>query len=222
MVATTPSLRVSRCLERSCTLTRVMLYLILFDFSTVRGSRTLFIIEQCEWRRTTQSPLAIELIQATALFHKEELLSSGFEICIYIHMYTFSRNTSGFAGLHVEFPRGRNAASKQGKWSLIDNSYPPYGERLIPLCTTSARLRLRNLNLYPFLCLLFWLVNIWTVRPSRVFSYFRIICRVAVRTRQYTFPRDDDDDTDLENIHWNIHCIFAEPISTTIVSTSHT
>lgn len=141
---------------------------------------------------------------------------------IYIHMYTFSRNTSGFAGLHVEFPRGRNAASKQGKWSLIDNSYPPYGERLIPLCTTSARLRLRNLNLYPFLCLLFWLVNIWTVRPSRVFSYFRIICRVAVRTRQYTFPRDDDDDTDLENIHWNIHCIFAEPISTTIVSTSHT
>lgn len=141
---------------------------------------------------------------------------------IYIHMYTFSRNTSGFAGLHVEFPRGRNAASKQGKWSLIDNSYPPYGERLIPLCTTSARLRLRNLNLYPFLCLLFWLVNIWTVRPSRVFSYFRIICRVAVRTRQYTFPRDDDDDTDLENIHWNIHCIFAEPISTTIVSISHT
>lgn len=165
---------------------------------------------------------AVELIQATALFHKEELLSSGFEICIYIHMYTFSRNTSGFAGLHVEFPRGRNAASKQGKWSLIDNSYPPYGERLIPLCTTSARLRLRNLNLYPFLCLLFWLVNIWTVRPSRVFSYFRIICRVAVRTRQYTFPRDDDDDTDLENIHWNIHCIFAEPIFTTIVSTSHT
>lgn len=141
---------------------------------------------------------------------------------IYIHMYTFSRNTSGFAGLHVEFPRGRNAASKQGKWSLIDNSYPPYGERLIPLCTTSARLRLRNLNLYPFLCLLFWLVNIWTVRPSRVFSYFRIICRVAVRTRQYTFPRDDDDDMDLENIHWNIHCIFAEPISTTIVSISHT
>lgn len=141
---------------------------------------------------------------------------------IYIHMYTFSRNTSGFAGLHVEFPRGRNAASKQGKWSLIDNSYPPYGERLIPLCTTSARLRLRNLNLYPFLCLLFWLVNIWTVRPSRVFSYFRIICRVAVRTRQYTFPRDDDDDTDFENIHWNIHCIFAEPISTTIVSISHT
>lgn len=68
-----------------------MLYLILFDFSTVRRSRTLFIIEQCEWRRTTQSPLAIELIQATALFHKEELLSSGFEICIYIYVHFFKK-----------------------------------------------------------------------------------------------------------------------------------
>lgn len=218
MVATTPSLRVSRCLERSCTLTRVMLYLILFDFSTVRGSRTLFIIEQAneDARRSRINSSDCTVSQ------RRIVVVWIWNMYIYIHMYTFSRNTSGFAGLHVEFPRGRNAASKQGKWSLIDNSYPPYGERLIPLCTTSARLRLRNLNLYPFLCLLFWLVNIWTVRPSRVFSYFRIICRVAVRTRQYTFPRDDDDDTDLENIHWNIHCIFAEPISTTIVSTSHT
>lgn len=218
MVATTPSLRVSRCLERSCTLTRVMLYLILFDFSTVRGSRTLFIIEQAneDARRSRINSSDCTVSQ------RRIVVVWIWNMYIYIHMYTFSRNTSGFAGLHVEFPRGRNAASKQGKWSLIDNSYPPYGERLIPLCTTSARLRLRNLNLYPFLCLLFWLVNIWTVRPSRVFSYFRIICRVAVRTRQYTFPRDDDDDTDFENIHWNIHCIFAEPISTTIVSTSHT
>lgn len=218
MVATTPSLHVSRCLERSCTLTRVMLYLILFDFSTVRGSRTLFIIEQAneDARRSRINSSDCTVSQ------RRIVVVWIWNMYIYIHMYTFSRNTSGFAGLHVEFPRGRNAASKQGKWSLIDNSYPPYGERLIPLCTTSARLRLRNLNLYPFLCLLFWLVNIWTVRPSRVFSYFRIICRVAVRTRQYTFPRDDDDDTDLENIHWNIHCIFAEPISTTIVSTSHT
>lgn len=218
MVATIPSLRVSRCLERSCTLTRVMLYLILFDFSTVRGSRTLFIIEQAneDARRSRINSSDCTVSQ------RRIVVVWIWNMYIYIHMYTFSRNTSGFAGLHVEFPRGRNAASKQGKWSLIDNSYPPYGERLIPLCTTSARLRLRNLNLYPFLCLLFWLVNIWTVRPSRVFSYFRIICRVAVRTRQYTFPRDDDDDTDLENIHWNIHCIFAEPISTTIVSTSHT
>lgn len=218
MVATTPSLRVSRCLERSCTLTRVMLYLILFDFSTVRRSRTLFIIEQAneDARRSRINSSDCTVSQ------RRIVVVWIWNMYIYIHMYTFSRNTSGFAGLHVEFPRGRNAASKQGKWSLIDNSYPPYGERLIPLCTTSARLRLRNLNLYPFLCLLFWLVNIWTVRPSRVFSYFRIICRVAVRTRQYTFPRDDDDDTDLENIHWNIHCIFAEPISTTIVSTSHT
>lgn len=216
MVATTPSLRVSRCLERSCTLTRVMLYLILFDFSTVR--RSLFIIEQAneDARRSRINSSDCTVSQ------RRIVVVWIWNMYIYIHMYTFSRNTSGFAGLHVEFPRGRNAASKQGKWSLIDNSYPPYGERLIPLCTTSARLRLRNLNLYPFLCLLFWLVNIWTVRPSRVFSYFRIICRVAVRTRQYTFPRDDDDDTDLENIHWNIHCIFAEPISTTIVSTSHT
>lgn len=218
MVATTPSLRVSRCLERSCTLTRVMLYLILFDFSTVRRSRTLFIIEQAneDARRSRINSSDCTVSQ------RRIVVVWIWNMYIYIHMYTFSRNTSGFAGLHVEFPRGRNAASKQGKWSLIDNSYPPYGERLIPLCTTSARLRLRNLNLYPFLCLLFWLVNIWTVRPSRVFSYFRIICRVAVRTRQYTFPRDDDDDMDLENIHWNIHCIFAEPISTTIVSTSHT
>lgn len=29
---------------------------------------------------------AVELIQATALFHREELLS-GFEICIYIYTY---------------------------------------------------------------------------------------------------------------------------------------
>lgn len=30
---------------------------------------------------------------------------------------------------------------------------------------------------------------------------------------QYTFPRDDDDDVDFENIHWNIRIlyIFAEP-----------
>lgn len=217
MVATTPSLRVSRCLERSCTLTRVMLYLILFDFSTVRRSRTLFIIEQAN-----EDARRSRINSSDCTVSQRRIVVWIWNMYIYIHMYTFSRNTSGFAGLHVEFPRGRNAASKQGKWSLIDNSYPPYGERLIPLCTTSARLRLRNLNLYPFLCLLFWLVNIWTVRPSRIFSYFRIICRVAVRTRQYTFPRDDDDDTDLENIHWNIHCIFAEPISTTIVSISHT
>lgn len=121
MVATTPSLSVSRCLERSCTLTRVMLYLILFDFSTVRGSRTLFIIERCEWRRTTQSPLAIELIQATALFHKEELLSSGFEICTYIYICTLFQeihqdspdSTSNF---HAEGTRRANKES--GVWSI--------------------------------------------------------------------------------------------------------
>lgn len=30
---------------------------------------------------------------------------------------------------------------------------------------------------------------------------------------QYTFPRDDDDDVDFENIQWNIRIlyIFAEP-----------
>lgn len=39
---------------------------------------------------------------------------------------------------------------------------------------------------------------------------------------QYTFPRDDDDDVDFENIHWNIRIlyIFAEPdtMSTTVFS----
>lgn len=49
-------------------------------------------------RMKTQSLLAIELIQATALFHKEELLSSGFEICIYIYICTL------FQEIHQDSP----------------------------------------------------------------------------------------------------------------------